>query len=78
MGAAGVLAIPADVDSGQVLAMIGDAREFAAEWAELRAVLRNRLHGYCLRAPLKVGCLPSPDSTSHPFLVYAEYQDPES
>ena len=37
-----------------VEAMIEEARNFAAEWLELRAIHQNRLYGYCLRAALKV------------------------
>lgn len=54
MGAAGVLAVPLQYSRADVESMIQEARLFAAEWAELRAVHKNRLHGYCLRVPLKV------------------------
>lgn len=63
MGAAGVLAIPPAVGKPQLLAMVAEARAFAAEWIELRAIHRNRLHGFCLQSPLKVGPQsPSPSS----------------
>jgi len=60
VGSAGVLAIPLSMGKVQVLAMVGEARAFAAEWVELRAIHRNRLHGYCLRSPLKVSHPPPP------------------
>lgn len=59
VGPQGVLAVPSSVSRQQLERMICHAREFAAEWTELRAVLRNRLSGFCLQAPLKVcGALP--------------------
>ena len=51
------MAIPLHFSRADVEAMIAEARLFAAEWAELRAQQRNRMHGYCLRAPLKVDLL---------------------
>lgn len=54
VGPVGVLALHPDVDTRELAAMIADAQEFATEWAELRAVLQNRLHGRCLRSPLQV------------------------
>ena len=54
VGPVGVLALHPDVGTRQLAAMIADAQEFASEWAELRAVLQNRLHGRCLRSPLQV------------------------
>ena len=61
VGPVGVLALPPDVDTRELAAMVADAQEFATEWAELRAVLQNRLHGRCLRSPLQVSsfCLTS-------------------
>ena len=61
VGPVGVLALPPDVDTRELAAMVADAQEFATEWAELRAVLQNRLHGRCLRSPLQASscCLTS-------------------
>lgn len=54
MGPAGVLAIPSEIPRQEVESMITEAQTFAGEWLELRAVIRNRLIGHCLQAPLQV------------------------
>ncbi|KAK9843831.1 hypothetical protein WJX81_008228 [Elliptochloris bilobata] len=53
VGAAGVLALDAGVTRAQAAGWIAEAREFAAEWAELRAVFQSRLFGVCVRSPLQ-------------------------
>ena len=53
VGAAGVLALDTGVTRVQAAGWIAEAREFAAEWAELRAVFQSRLFGVCVRSPLQ-------------------------
>ncbi len=64
VGAAGVLALGADVTRGAAAAWIAEAVEFAAEWTELRGVFQSRLFGVCVRSPLQARTLPYP--TQHP------------
>lgn len=58
MGAAGVLALPDHVTRPLLEGMLSDAKEFVAEWLEMRPVFQHRLFGQCMRAPLQVGMLP--------------------
>ncbi len=60
VGAAGVLALGADVTRGAAAAWIAEAVEFAAEWTELRGVFQSRLFGVCVRSPLQARTLPYP------------------
>ena len=60
VGAAGVLALDAGVTRAQAAGWIAEAREFAAEWSELRAVFQNRLYGVCVRSPLQVRVVTGP------------------
>lgn len=55
IGQAGLLALAPEVGSGEVVRWLAEARAFAAEWAELRAVQQNQLSGTPLRCPLQVG-----------------------
>ena len=55
VGQAGLLALAPGVRSAEVAGWLGEARAFAAEWAELRAVQQNQLSGTPLRCPLQVG-----------------------
>ena len=54
VGPAGVLALPAHVTRRVLEVMLSDAREFVADWLEMRPVLQHRLFGQCLRPPLQV------------------------
>ncbi len=54
VGPAGVLALPAHVTRSVLEVMLSDAREFVAEWLEMRPVFQHRLFGQCLRPPLQV------------------------
>lgn len=54
VGQAGLLALGTGVDAGELMRWIREAREFAAEWGELRAVHQNHLAGTPLRCPLLV------------------------
>jgi hypothetical protein len=54
VGQAGLLALGPGVDAGKLKRWIREAREFAAEWGELRAVHQNHLAGNPLRCPLLV------------------------
>ncbi len=54
VGPAGVLALPAHVTRPVLEVMLSDAREFVAEWLEMRPVFQHRLLGQCLRPPLQV------------------------
>lgn len=54
VGQAGLLALGPGVDAGELMRWIREAREFAAEWGELRAVHQNHLAGTPLRCPLLV------------------------
>ena len=54
MGQAGVLALGAEVTPALFRRWLGQARAFAAEWAELRAVHQNQLAGSLARTPLQV------------------------
>ena len=54
VGPAGVLALPAQVTRPVLEVMLSDAREFVAEWLEMRPVFQHRLFGQCLRPPLQV------------------------
>jgi hypothetical protein len=38
---------------GRLAAMLAEAHEFAAEWAELRSLFRSRLYNTVLRLPLQ-------------------------
>ena len=67
MGPAGVLAVAPGTTSRQVRAIVAAAREFAAEWTELRSIFQSKLLGHVLRPPLQVLLLllrPSLESTS--------------
>ena len=56
VGGVGVLALDGHVTAPRLAAMLAEAREFAAEWRELRGLHQARLQGRVLRAPLdKVG-----------------------
>ena len=54
VGPAGVLALADHVTRLLLEGMLADAREFVAEWLEMRPVYQHRLFGQCLRAPLQV------------------------
>ena len=54
VGPAGVLALPAHVTRPVLEVMLSDAREFVADWLEMRPVFQHRLFGQCLRPPLQV------------------------
>lgn len=54
MGPAGVLAVAPCTTSRQVRAIVVAAREFAAEWTELRSIFQSKLFGHVLRPPLQV------------------------
>ena len=54
VGPAGVLALPAHVTRPVLEVMLSDAREFVAEWLEMRPVFQHRLFGQCLRPSLQV------------------------
>lgn len=54
VGPVGVLALPPNVTRPMLEAMLADAREFVADWLEMRPVFQHRLFGQCLRAPLQV------------------------
>ena len=54
VGPAGVLALAEHVTRPKLEGMLADAKEFAAEWLEMRPVFQNRLFGHCMRAPLQV------------------------
>ncbi|KAL0027354.1 hypothetical protein WJX79_003195 [Trebouxia sp. C0005] len=53
VGPVGVLALPAHVTRPVLEVMLSDAREFVAEWLEMRPVFQHRLFGQCLRPPLQ-------------------------
>ena len=53
-GQAGLLALPGWVTAPVLAQWLQEARDFAAEWVELRALHQNKLCGRCLRAPLQV------------------------
>ena len=53
-GQAGLLALPGWVTAPVLAQLLQEARDFAAEWVELRALHQNKLCGRCLRAPLQV------------------------
>ena len=56
VGGVGVLALDGHVTAARLATMLAEAREFAAEWRELRGLHQARLQGRVLRAPLdKVG-----------------------
>lgn len=57
VGPAGPLALDAAVTPDMLQAMLAEARDFVADWLELRPVFQHRLHGQCLRPPLQVMCL---------------------
>lgn len=54
VGPAGVLALPLHVTRPILQAMLAEARDFVAEWQEMRPVFQHRLFGQCLRPPLQV------------------------
>lgn len=54
VGPAGVLALADHVTRPMLEGMLADARDFVAEWLEMRPVYQHRLFGQCLRAPLQV------------------------
>lgn len=54
MGPAGVLALADHVTRPLLEGMLTDAKEFVAEWLEMRPVFQHRLFGQCMRAPLQV------------------------
>lgn len=49
----GVLALDSHISAAQLAAMLAEAREFSAEWRELRGLHQSRLHGKILRLPLQ-------------------------
>ena len=53
-GQAGLLALPSWVSAPVLAQWVQEARDFAAEWVELRPLHQNKLAGRCLRAPLQV------------------------
>ena len=53
-GQAGLLALPSWVSAPVLAQWVQEARDFAAEWAELRPLHQNKLAGRCLRSPLQV------------------------
>ncbi|PSC75396.1 DNA annealing helicase and endonuclease ZRANB3 [Micractinium conductrix] len=52
IGGIGVLAVDRQRSAGQLAVMLAEAKEFAAEWRELRGLHQSRLQGRVLRAPL--------------------------
>ncbi|PRW44334.1 DNA annealing helicase and endonuclease ZRANB3 [Chlorella sorokiniana] len=52
VGTVGVLALDGHVTPARLAAMLAEAREFAAEWRELRGLHQARLQGRVLRVPL--------------------------
>ena len=54
VGPAGVLALPPYITRPILEAMLTEARDFVAEWQEMRPVFQHRLFGQCLRPPLQV------------------------
>ena len=54
MGPAGVLAVAPGTTSRHVRAIVAAAKEFAAEWAELRSIFQSKLFAHVLRPPLQV------------------------
>lgn len=67
VGQAGLLALGPGVSAEEVEGWIGEARDFAAEWGELRAVHQNQLAGTPLRCPLQVR---APAGNAHPRGTY--------
>ena len=57
-GQVGLLALPGWVTAPVLEQWMQEARDFAAEWAELRPLHQNKLCGRCLRAPLQVCSMP--------------------
>ena len=53
-GQVGLLALPGWVTAPVLEQWMQEARDFAAEWTELRPLHQNKLCGRCLRAPLQV------------------------
>ncbi|KAK9844937.1 hypothetical protein WJX74_008894 [Apatococcus lobatus] len=53
VGPAGVLAVAPGTTSRQLRAIVAAAREFAAEWTELRSIFQSKLFGHVLRPPLQ-------------------------
>ncbi|KAK9812930.1 hypothetical protein WJX72_005929 [[Myrmecia] bisecta] len=53
VGPAGVLALQPHISRADVEAWVADAREFAAEWVEMRSVFQSKLFGQVLRHPLQ-------------------------
>ena len=51
---AGVLAMASHITRPVLQIMLADAREFVADWLEMRPVFQHRLFGHCLRPPLQV------------------------
>jgi hypothetical protein len=49
----GVVALDPGLGVGRLAAMLAEAHEFAAEWAELRSLFRSRLYNTVLRLPLQ-------------------------
>ena len=67
-GQAGLLALPGWVMAPVLVQWLQEARDFAAEWVELRALHHNKLCGRCLRAPLQVSqeVIPVPKASKSP------------
>ncbi|KAL4428086.1 hypothetical protein ABPG75_002175 [Micractinium tetrahymenae] len=53
VGGIGVLALDRHISAARLAAMLAEAREFAAEWRELRGLHQSRLQGRVLRVPLQ-------------------------
>ncbi len=53
-GQAGLVALPGWVSAPVLAQWVQEARDFAAEWAELRPLHQNKLAGQCVRASLQV------------------------
>ena len=62
-GQAGLLALPSWVTAPLLAFWVQEARDFAAEWVELRPLYQNKLCGRCLRAPLQAKFLPLPNAS---------------
>ena len=74
VGPAGVLALPPCITRPTLEAMLSEARDFVAEWLEMRPVFQHRLFGQCLRPPLQVHLIQGPNGSDHVLVPTLESQ----
>lgn len=71
IGGIGVLALDRHIGAARLAARLAEAREFAAEWRELRGLHQSRLQGRVLRVPLTEVGAPGTSTVGQPVSLPA-------